>query len=202
MFHLARKSNKKHSVKCHWNALSQILSPFAHRYYKFIPIWKFPWCWVEVEKVKCSWACCFSPAGYTKYNDISVIITSQNKFEQLWGWTRTLFTLRLWESECVSVKENFKQLEELRLHSEANPNPRVQQSCLDFPWPQCSVVMQPCGRSSFISKHVLHSAQRPRGTVKWLSHLCMAACGEPLRAGHRVQRKVNGKGQDAYFAIM
>lgn len=39
-----------------------------------------------------------------------------------------LFILRLWECECVSVKENFRQLEELSLHSEVNPNPRVQQS--------------------------------------------------------------------------
>ena len=140
-----------------------------------------------------------SPAGYVRYSDLLVIITSRNKFEQLWGWERTLFTLRLWEYEYVLVKENFKQLEELRLHGEVNPNPRVQQSSLDFPWPHCSAVTQPCGCSSFVSKCVLRNAQHPRGTSKWLSHFCVTARGEHLRPGHRVQRKVNGKGQDAFL---
>lgn len=89
--------------------------------------------------------------------------------------TEDSFTLRLWECEYISVNDSFKQLEELRLHSEVNPSLRVHQSSLDFPWPHCSAVMQPCGCSSFISKRVLHNAQHPRGTVKWLSHLCMAA---------------------------
>lgn len=38
MFHSVRNSNKNHSVKCHWNALSQMLIPFAHRYHKVLPV--------------------------------------------------------------------------------------------------------------------------------------------------------------------
>lgn len=30
MLHLVVNSNKNHSVKCHWNALSQVRGPFAH----------------------------------------------------------------------------------------------------------------------------------------------------------------------------
>lgn len=127
-----------------------------------------------------SWECCFSPAGYIKYSDILVIITNQNKFEQLWGWGRTLFTLRLWECEYVSAKENFEQLEELRLHSEVNPNPRTQQSGLDFPWPHCLAVMQPCGCSSFISKRVLCNAQHPQWDCEVAhSSVCGSTWGTP-----------------------
>lgn len=97
-------------------------------------------------------------------------------------------------------KEDFKQLEELILHSVVNPNPRAQQSGLDFPWPHCLAVMQLCGCSSFVSKCVLCSVQHPTGAVKWLSPPRVAAYGKPLRNGHRVQRRVNGKGQDAFLS--
>lgn len=53
--------------------------------------------------------------------------------------------------------------------------------------------------SSFISRHVLCNTQHLKGTVKCLNHLCVAACGQPLKAGCRVQRKVKGKEQDAFL---
>lgn len=145
-----------------------------------------------------SWERCFSPADYIKYNNFSVVISSQKMFKQLWGWGRTLLPL---DSGNMNMnKEDFKQLEELILHSVVNPNPRAQQSILDFPWPHCLAVMQPCGCSSFVSKRVLRSVQRPTGTVKWPSPPGVAACGEPLTNGHRVQRRINGKGQDAFLS--
>lgn len=187
-----RNSNKSHAIKCHWKALSQILVPFARRDRKVVTIWRFPRCQVEVNKVDC----CLGSVVFLQQATPNAA-TSQWLLPVTTNLSSSEDETGLF-SPLDSIKGTFKQLEELRLHSEVSPNPRAQRSGLDFPWPHHGAVVQPCGCSSFISKHVLCNVQHPRGT-EWFSHLRVAADGEPLRGGHRAQRTVNGKGQDAFL---